>query len=323
MRYLITGGAGFIGSHLADALIARGDEVIALDDLSTGRGENVAHLERKSGFRLVHGSVLDERKVDELVEDCDVVAHLAAAVGVELIVKRPLQSLTTNIRGAEIVLGAAQAHARKVLVTSSSEIYGKNLNGPLREDADRLLGSPTVARWAYSTSKAVDEILAYAYHKERGLESIVVRLFNTVGPRQTGAYGMVLPRFASQAVAGDPLTVYGDGTQSRCFCHVSDVVDALIGLLDSPDAVGEVFNVGSDEEVSICDLARRVISAAGSASEIRLIPYDVAFEQGFEDMLRRRPDTSKIRELTGWRPKTTLDRIVSEVVAEALDAKTS
>jgi UDP-glucose 4-epimerase len=323
MRYLITGGAGFIGSHLADALIARGDEVVALDDLSTGRESNVAHLEGTQAFRLVRGSVLDEDIVDALVGESDVVAHLAAAVGVELIVKRPLHSLTTNIRGAEVVLGAAQTHARKVLVTSTSEIYGKNTNGPLREDADRLLGSPTVARWAYSTSKAVDEILAYAYHKERGLESVVVRLFNTVGPRQRGAYGMVLPRLAAQAVVGEPLTVYGDGTQTRCFCHVSDVVEALIGLLDSPGAVGEVFNIGSDDEISIGDLARRVISTAGSASEIRLIPYDVAFEQGFEDMLRRRPDTSKIRELTGWRPKTSLDRIVAEVVAEALDAKTS
>ncbi len=320
MRYLITGGAGFIGSHLADALVARGDEVTVLDDLSTGRRENLVQLAENPRFRFVHGSVLDELIVDELVQDCDVVAHLAAAVGVQLIVSRPLRSLTTNIRGSEIVLGAAHRYRKKVLVTSTSEIYGKNLNGPLREDADRLLGSPTVARWAYSTSKAVDEILAYAYHKERGLETIVVRLFNTVGPRQTGAYGMVLPRLAAQAVRGEPLTVYGDGEQTRCFCHVSDVVRALVMLLDEPGAVGEVFNVGAGEEVSIADLARRVIETAGSSGVIRFVPYDEAYEQGFEDMRRRVPDTTRIHTLTGWTPQVPLAQIIAEVVDEARTA---
>src|SRR5437588_2565644 len=246
--YLITGGAGFIGSHLAEAILARGDRVIAIDNLSTGRLQNIDGLGGNERFRFVHGSVLDELIVDELVNESDVVVHLAAAVGVQLLLDQPLRSLTTNIRGSEVVIEAAHRYRRKILVASTSEIYGKNTGGPLSEDADRLLGSPTVARWAYSTAKAVDEILAYTYHRERGLPSLVVRLFNTVGPRQSPAYGMVIPRLVRQAVTGAPMTVYGDGRQTRCFCHVGDVVDGLLGLLDEPKAIGEVFNVGSQEE---------------------------------------------------------------------------
>src|SRR5437588_366760 len=255
--YLITGGAGFIGSHLAEAILARGDRVIAIDNLSTGRLQNIDGLGGRDGFRFVQGSVLDELIVDELVNESDVVVHLAAAVGVQLIVDQPLRCLTTNIRGSENVIEAAHRYRRKILIASTSEIYGKNSDGPLSEHADRVLGSPAVSRWAYSTAKAVDEVLAYAYHRERGLPSVVVRLFNTVGPRQSPAYGMVIPRLVRQAIAGAPLTVFGDGHQTRCFCHVSDVVDALLELLDHPDAVGEVFNVGyGGEEISMIDLAR-------------------------------------------------------------------
>ncbi len=260
--------------------------------------------------------MLDELAVDEAVRQCDVVIHLAAAVGVKLIVEQPLYSLTTNIRGAISVLQAAHRYRRKVLVTSTSEIYGKNGAGPLSETADRILGSPAVSRWAYSTSKAVDEILAYAYHRERDLPTIVVRLFNTVGPRQSPAYGMVIPRLVRQALAGEDLTVYGDGSQTRCFCHVSDAVEALIGLLDEPRAEGDVFNVGSSEEISIGELASRIIERTESSSRIVHVPYDVAYESGFEDMARRVPDTTKINQLIGWTPKRNLDDILDDVIAE-------
>jgi len=317
MRYLITGGAGFIGSHLTDALLARGDRAVAVDNASTGRLGNLERAREHPTFRFVNGSVLDELCVDDLVREADVVVHLAAAVGVKLVVEEPLRSLITNIRGSEIVLAAAHRYRKKILVASTSEIYGKNTNVPLAETADRVLGSPAVARWAYSTSKAVDEILAYAYHKERDLPTVVARLFNTVGPRQSPAYGMVIPRIVRQALADEPLTVYGDGTQTRCFCHVGDVVDALIRLLDHPDAEGDVFNVGSTEEVSILDLAERVRSRIGSASPIELIPYDNAYEAGFEDMTRRLPDTGKIARLTGWKPTHTLNDILDDVIREA------
>ncbi len=316
--YLVTGGAGFIGSHLVEALLARGDLVVALDNLSTGRLRNLERVEKHDNLRIVHGSVLDELIVDELVHTCDVVVHLAAAVGVRLIVDQPLKSFTTNIRGSEIVIEAAHRYRRQIIVASTSEIYGKNGAGPLAEDADRLLGSPTVARWAYSTAKAVDEILAYAYHRERGLPTTVVRLFNTVGPRQSPAYGMVIPRLVRQAVAGEPLTIYGDGRQTRCFCHVTDVVDGFLRLLDHPGATGEVFNLGSQEEVSIAELAARIIEQSGSSSTIRLIPYEEAFTRDFEDMQRRLPDTGKVRALTGWKPTRSLHEILDETIAEAV-----
>jgi UDP-glucose 4-epimerase len=314
---LVTGGAGFIGSHLVEALLARGEMVVAFDNLSTGRLRNLDHLGSHPNLRFVQGSVLDELAVDELMHKCDVVVHLAAAVGVKLIVEEPLRSFTTNIRGSEIVIESAFRHRRPILLASTSEIYGKNTEVPLKEDDDRVLGTPSVARWAYSTAKAVDEILAYAYHRERGLPTTVVRLFNTVGPRQSPAYGMVVPRLARQAVAGQPLTIYGDGTQSRCFCHVSDVVRALLGLLDDPGAVGGTFNVGSQEEISILGLAEKIIERAGTGSSIRLVPYNEAYPAGFEDMQRRVPSTDKIRALTGWEPTRTLDDILVETLAEA------
>jgi UDP-glucose 4-epimerase len=315
--YLITGGAGFIGSHLVEALLARDEIVVAFDNLSTGRLRNLDHLGNHPNLRFVQGSVLDELAVDELMHKCDVVVHLAAAVGVKLIVEEPLRSFTTNIRGSEIVIESAFRHRRPILLTSTSEIYGKNTEVPLKEEDDRVLGTPSIARWAYSTAKAVDEILAYAYHRERGLPTTVVRLFNTVGPRQSPAYGMVVPRLARQAVAGLPLTIYGDGTQSRCFCHVADVVSALLGLLDNPDAIGGTFNVGSQEEISILGLAERIIERTKTGSSVQLIPYDVAYPAGFEDMQRRVPSIDKITALTGWRPKRTLDDILSETLAEA------
>jgi UDP-glucose 4-epimerase len=318
--YLITGGAGFIGSHLVEALLARGDSVVVLDNLSTGRPTNLDVVIDHPRFRFVHGSILDQLAVEELVRDAQMVVHLAAAVGVKLIVDQPLRSLTTNIRGSEIVLDAAHRYRTPILVASTSEIYGKNGQMPLVEDADRVLGAPTVARWAYSVAKSVDEILAYTYHRERDLPVMVTRFFNTVGPRQSPAYGMVIPRLVRQAVVGEPLTVYGDGSQTRCFCHVYDVIDALLGLLELLDhrqAVGEVFNVGATEEISIADLAVRVRERVGSASAIRYIAYEDAYESGFEDMPRRVPDTTKLQQLTGWRPRRTLDTILDDVIADA------
>ena len=315
--YFVTGGAGFIGSHLVSALLERGESVVAFDNLSTGRLRNLDHLGSHPNLRFVHGSVLDELAVDELMHKCDVVVHLAAAVGVKLIVEEPLRSFTTNIRGSETVIEAAFRHRRPILLTSTSEIYGKNTAVPLKEEDDRILGTPTVARWAYSTAKAVDEILAYAYHRERGLPTIVVRLFNTVGPRQSPAYGMVIPRLVRQAVAGEPLTIYGDGTQSRCFCHVTDVVNGLLGLLDTPEAVGGVFNLGSQEEITILDLAERIKARTNSESKIQLIPYDEAYPAGFEDMQRRLPSLDRIKALTGWQPTRNLDEILDETISEA------
>jgi UDP-glucose 4-epimerase len=317
MIVLVTGGAGFIGSHLVDALLARGDRVVVLDALSTGRAANLAAAISNPGCRFVQGSVLDELTVDELVNECDVVVHLAAAVGVKLVVEQPLRSIITNVRGTETVIESAHRYRRKILLASTSEIYGKNSHGALTEDSDCILGPPTVQRWGYSVSKAVDEVLAHAYHRERGLPTVVARLFNTVGPRQSPAYGMVVPRLVRQALAGEPLTVYGDGTQSRCFCHVADVVQALLGMLDHPDAVGGVFNVGSTHEISIRDLAERVLARAASSAPIVLVPYDEAYETGFEDMARRMPDTSRLRGLTGWVPTRDLDEILDDVIAEA------
>ncbi|MBZ9578190.1 GDP-mannose 4,6-dehydratase [Patescibacteria group bacterium] len=314
MKVLITGGAGFIGSHLCEKLLNMGDEVTALDNLSTGRYENVVHLKDNKKFNLVVGSVLNEQLVDKVCEKANIIFHLAAAVGVELIVKEPLESLTTNIKGSEIVLDMAQRYNKKVLITSTSEIYGKNTNGPLKENDDRILGSPLKSRWGYSTAKAVDEMLAYVYWKEKGLPTIIVRLFNTVGPRQTGAYGMVIPRFVTQALKSEALTVYGDGCQSRCFLHVQDVVGALVKLMQNPKSVGQVFNVGSQEEITIKELAKKVIQLTHSNSQIVYIPYDKAYEEGFEDMQRRVPDISKIQDLIGYKPTMNLEGILKSVI---------
>ncbi len=314
MDYLITGGAGFIGSHLADELLARGDRVVALDDVSTGSIDNVRHLLDHPGFELRQGTVLDAALVNMLAGRADVIVHLAAAVGVKLIVEQPLRSLITNIRGTEHVLEAAALADARVLVASTSEIYGKNATGPLPETSDRILGSPFVARWSYSEAKAIDEILAHAYWRERGTEAIVVRFFNCVGPRQTGTYGMVVPSLVRQALVGDDVTVYGTGDQRRCFCHVLDTVAAVIGLLDHPDSPGDPFNIGADNEVSIDELAAMVVERTGSSSRIVHVPYEVAYEEGFEDMERRVPDITKISSLTGWTPKRTLDDILDDVI---------
>jgi UDP-glucose 4-epimerase len=320
LTHLITGGAGFIGSHLTDALLARGDRVIVLDDLSTGRFANIAHLKGHPRLQFVPGSVRDEMIVDELMHKCDAVVHLAAAVGVRLIIDEPLRSFTTNIRGSEVVIGAAHRYQRPILVASTSEIYGKNGSGALAEDADRVLGTTTISRWSYSTAKAVDEILALMYHRERGLPSTVVRLFNTVGPRQSPAYGMVIPSLVRQALRGEPVTVFGDGLQSRCFCHVSDVVDALLRLMNNPSAVGEVFNIGSRDEITIVDLAKLIIARTNSSSTIELVPYDEAYSKGFEDMQRRVPNVDKLTRLTDWAPTRSLDQILDDTIAEVLAA---
>jgi UDP-glucose 4-epimerase len=316
-RYLITGGAGFIGSHLTEALLARGDHVVVLDNLATGRFANLDAVGAHPHFRFVQGSVLDELVVDEAVHECDAVVHLAAAVGVRLIVEQPLRSFTTNIRGSEVVLTAAHRYRRPVLVASSSEVYGKNNTGPLHETMDRVLGPTSVERWSYSTAKAVDEILAFLYHRERGLPAVVARFFNTVGPRQSPAYGMVIPRLVRQALAGEPLTVHGDGQQSRTFCHVSDTVAAILGVLDEPAAFGEPFNIGGDREITVLQLAELIRDRTGSSSPIDLIPYEEAYAKGFEDMRRRVPDTSKLHALTGWRPVRTLEDILDDVIAES------
>lgn len=311
---LVTGGAGFIGSHLTEALLEQGSHVTVIDDFSTGRLQNVVHLDGHPRFHLVTGTILNEPLMDKLVERVEAVFHLAAAVGVELIVKNPLHSLVTNIRGSEIVLEMAHRYRRKVLITSTSEIYGKNTNAPLKEDEDRILGSPLKSRWAYSTSKAVDEILAYTYWREKSLPTVIVRLFNTVGPRQTGAYGMVIPRFIQQALRGEPLTIYGDGKQSRCFLHVKDAVKAILALMEHPNAAGEAFNLGSQEEITIEQLAKQVIELTGSLSRISYVPYDEAYEQGFEDMARRVPDTTKAKQCVGFIPTMKLTDILRSVI---------
>ena len=316
MRHLITGGAGFIGSHLCDELLARGDEVHVLDDLSTGSIENIRHLKGRPGFDYTIESLNNTAIVAELVDDADVVYHLAAAVGVQLIVESPVRTIETNVHCTEIVLAQASKKKKPVFVASTSEVYGKSRDLPYREDGDLTLGPTVRGRWSYACSKALDEFLAIAHWKERKLPTVVGRLFNTVGPRQTGRYGMVIPNFVRQAVADEPLTVFGDGTQSRCFCHVSDVVRAIADLMRRDDAYGEVFNIGADEEISILDLAREVQRMTESKSEITIVPYEEAYEPGFEDMQRRIPDTSKIRSLLGWHPTKSLEEILSDVIDE-------
>jgi UDP-glucose 4-epimerase len=316
MRALITGGAGFIGSHLADRLLDRGDQVVLLDDLSTGRLSNIEHLNGCSDAEFVLGSILNTDLVDKVASRVDTIFHLAAAVGVDLIVENPLESLITNIRGTETVVEKAHKYGKRILVMSTSEIYGKNTSDSLSEDDDRILGSPLKSRWSYSEAKAIDEILAYTYWREKGLETIIIRLFNTVGPRQTGSYGMVVPRFVGQALRHQPLTIFGNGTQTRCFCHVSDVVGGLIALSEHPEAFGRVFNLGGTEEISIGDLAERIIELAGSDSEVNYIPYDTAYEEGFEDMTRRVPNTDRARRLVGFEPSVGLDDIILSVIAD-------
>ncbi len=316
MKVFITGGAGFIGSHLAERLLARGDRVLVLDDLSTGTMDNIAHLVGAPGFEYRIGSALDVPLVTECVDRCDVTVHLAAAVGVRLIVEQPVHTIETNVGATETVLDAAAKKGKLVLVASTSEVYGKSVKFPFNEDDDLQLGPTTHSRWAYACSKALDEWLALAYWREKKVPVIVTRFFNTVGPRQTGRYGMVLPNFAAQALAGEPITVYGTGSQQRCFGHVKDAVEAILRLIAAPQAVGQVFNVGNDEEVTIHRLAELVRDAAGSASEIKLIPYSEAYAEGFEDMLRRVPDVRKLEKAIGFRPRTPLTQIIADVVAD-------
>ena len=335
-RYLITGGAGFIGSHLADELLKRGSHVTVIDNLSTGRFENIEHLRHHPLFRFAIDTITSEVVMDRLVSECDVIVHLAAAVGVELIVKDPVHVIETNVLGTHAVLKVANRYRKKVLLASTSEIYGKSNSAPFSEEDDRLLGPTTKARWSYSTSKAVDEFLALAYYRQMGLPIVIFRLFNTVGPRQTGQYGMVVPRFVQRALRKEPLAVYGDGKQTRCFCDVEDTVRAIIGLAECPEAVGEVFNVGSTEEVSILDLAHTVLSLVGKElrpkprllekkpggekgpygkRQILFVPYDQAYEEGFEDMQRRVPDIKKIRKRIGWEPQVSLEKMLQRVIA--------
>lgn len=311
---LVTGGAGFIGSHLAEELLRRGDEVHVVDDLSTGRFENVAHLSGNPRFHYVNGTILDDSVMSRLVERSDVVFHLAAAVGVRYVIENILRSLQINIRGTEVVLDAANRWKRKVVLFSSSEIYGRTNSGPFNEDHDRTFGPVTVSRWTYAAGKAIDEILALAYHREKRLPVVVIRCFNTCGPRQTGEYGMVVPRFVKQALVGAPLTVYGDGQQSRCFADVSDIVRGTLLLLERQEAEGDIFNLGSEVEISIEDLAKRIRTLAASDSRIEYIPYDQAYEPGFEDMRRRVPDIGKVRALTGYEPQVPLDQTLRGVI---------
>ena len=315
MKALITGGAGFLGSHLAEALLARGDTVHILDNLSTGSIDNIEHLKAAPRFHYAIDSVTNEPATAEMIDRVDVVFHLAAAVGVRLIVESPVNTIETNVHGTEMVLKLANKKKKKVLVASTSEVYGKSEDVPFHEDADLVMGATTKGRWSYACSKAIDEFLALAYWKEKKLPVVVFRLFNTVGPRQTGRYGMVIPNFVKQALLGHPITVFGEGGQSRCFTYVSDVVGVLVRLAEEPRAVGQVLNVGNDhEEVTILDLAQRVKARTGSKSEIVRVPYDQAYEEGFEDMPRRVPDLTRLRALTGYEPKVHLDEILDKVI---------
>lgn len=316
MRILVTGGAGFIGSHLCERLIKDGHTVAAIDNFSTGRASNLARLKGVDGFKLVEGSILDSQILTPLINDADYVFHLAAAVGVFNIVNNPLASLLTNIRGTENVLEAAYATRTPVFLTSSSEVYGKNISDSLKESDDRILGSPVTLRWSYSEAKAIDESLAYAYFVEKQLETRIVRFFNTVGPRQLGAYGMVVPRFVKSAITNEPITIYGDGTQTRCFAHVYDVIDAVIAIAFAENTVGKVINIGNDFEISINGLAQKIIAETESKSEIVYVPYEEAYGDGFEDMERRVPNIDLINQLVGWKPQRDLSTIIDDISAE-------
>jgi UDP-glucose 4-epimerase len=318
MKYLVTGGAGFIGSHLCDALIKRGDSVLVLDNLSTGNKKNIEHLLGDAMFTLIEGSILDVHIVEKAVASVDHVLHLAAAVGVFTIVDKPLESLITNLQGTENILEAASKYQREVLIASSSEIYGKNDSGPLSEESDRIIGSPLKSRWSYSEAKAIDESMAYFYYQEKKLGVRIVRFFNTVGPRQVGHYGMVVPRFVTAALKNEPLKVYGTGLQSRCFCHVYDAVSGVLAIIDSNATLGEAFNIGNDEEITIQDLANEVIDLTNSKSTIEKVLYENAYSPGFEDMQKRVPDISKIKKIVGWIPKLSLEEIIRDI---AIDLK--
>ncbi|MBN1592344.1 MAG: GDP-mannose 4,6-dehydratase [Candidatus Coatesbacteria bacterium] len=314
MKALITGGAGFIGSHLCDALLARGDEVTVIDNLSTGSIENVSHLEGNKRFRLVIDTIMNVPVLEQLTAKADIVFHLAASVGVKYVIDNPLKSIQTNITGTENVLAAANRRKCKVILASTSEIYGKNQTSPLTEDAERILGSTTISRWSYSASKAVDEFLAIAYHREKQLPVVIVRLFNTCGPRQTGQYGMVIPRFIKQALLGHDVTVYGDGSQMRCFCFVGDTVSGILKLSDAPKAYGDVFNLGNDTEISIHDLAKLVIKLTKSESSIEFVPYEHAYEKGFEDIERGKPSIAKAAKLVGYKPEINLEEALKRTI---------
>ena len=318
MRVLVTGGAGFIGGHLSEVLLEGGHEVVAVDDLSTGDSENVAHLLSSPDYEFVQDTILNEALMDGLMARVDTAFHLAAAVGVQLIMDRTLEGLRTNVHGTELVLDNAARHGVRVLIASTSEVYGKSRTAVLSEDQDRVVGSPLIKRWSYSEAKALDETLAYLYWSDRALPTVIARLFNVAGPRQTGRYGMVIPRFVEQALRHEPLTVFGDGRQTRSFCHVRDAVDGLIALVDHPDAYGRAFNIGRPEEVSIQHLAERVIALAGSTSEIRYVPYEEAYGDGFEDTMRRVPDITRARTLLGFDPQRDLDEIIRDVIKDRL-----
>ena len=326
MKALLTGGAGFVGSHLSEALLNQGHSVSIIDDLSTGSIDNIAHLKGRPGFEYVIDTIMNESLLAELIDRADVVFHLAAAVGVKLIVEAPVRTIETNVHGTEVVLKHASKKGKLTVIFSTSEVYGKNVAVPFKEDADLVMGPTPKHRWAYACSKAIDEFLALAYHRERKLPVIVVRLFNTVGPKQTGRYGMVIPNFVRQALTSAPITVYGDGTQTRSFGDVSDIVRALVALAQEPKAVGQVFNIGNTQEISILDLARRIKELTGSTSEIHLVPYHEAYDVGFEDMPRRVPDLTKLHGLIGYTPEIGLDDILKRVIAhmrETLPATTS
>jgi UDP-glucose 4-epimerase len=321
MKALITGGAGFIGSHLAEALLAAGHSVIAIDNLATGSRDNIEHLLEQPHYQLVVDDVLNEPRIAPLVGQADVIFHLAAAVGVKWIIDHPLLSIRTNLRATEVVLEQASRHGTKVVLASTSEVYGKNDGGPLREDADSIIGPTAVTRWLYANTKATDEFLAYAYHRERALPVVIARFFNTVGPRQTGQYGMVVPRFVRQALRNEPITIYGDGCQSRCFTDVRDTVRALIRLSETPAAIGEVFNIGNAQEITIRELAGRIVTLTGSVSPLQFIPYHQAYDRGFEDMRRRVPDVSKLRRTIGYTPHTPLEENLTRIIQHMLAAE--